>query len=210
MSLDQAIADADGTLPGEASNWGEDDPRWQVIVEVGGYSQSNPDECWDFAARWGNHSQASLREAIASGVLEHLLEHYFELVFPKVERLVPVDRYFADTFSRCWKLGESNLHGNSRRFDALLAEVSGSELVETKGFRVRHFLFWMVAIVFIAPTLMQATLVLLGFLGMAVVVALPFDLPEVIRAAAAVIAVLAALACGVGGVWMLWRGWRAA
>ena len=166
MSVDQAIADADAALPGEASDYGEDDPRWDAIVEVGRYSQSNPAEVWQFAARWGNHPQASLREAIASGVLEHLLEHHFELVFPQVEQQVAVDRYFSDTFSRSWKLGKSNLPENSRRFDALLAQVSGSPVVETKCILVRHTLFWMMAVVFIGPTLMQATFVLLAFLGM--------------------------------------------
>jgi len=72
---------------------------------------------------WGANQDADLRAAIATCLLEHLLEHHFELIFPRVERRVSVDKLFADTFTRCAKFGQSDLPENARRFDALKAAL---------------------------------------------------------------------------------------
>ena len=123
MSLESAIRDAEWRLPGEAAPEGENDPRWQAIIEVGEYVETDPEPVWGFVARWGRSHDADLRAAIATCLLEHLLEHHFELIFPRVEEAVIESREFADCFSRAWAMGQSELPTNRARFDALKRSI---------------------------------------------------------------------------------------
>jgi hypothetical protein len=101
------------------------DPRWQAIIAVGWFIEAEPEAVWGFAARWGKHANADLRMAVATCLLEHLLEHHFELLFPRVEQLARRSVRFADTFTSCWEFGQAELPRNSRRFDALVKELGG-------------------------------------------------------------------------------------
>jgi hypothetical protein len=124
MSVRKAILRAEKILPGIAAPEGETDVRWQRIIDIGEYIGSEPDAIWHFVARWGTHENDDLRAAIATCLLEHLLEHHFEALFPRVERLATENRLFADTFSRCYRLGQAELPGNAARFDTLMSRVS--------------------------------------------------------------------------------------
>jgi hypothetical protein len=119
MSLQDCIRRADSILPGIPAPEGEEDPRWQAILEIENYVETNPEEIWPFVVRWGSHPQEDLRNAIATCLLEHLLEIHFELIFPRVREAAEADALFADTFCRCWKLGQAEAPSNSERFDAL-------------------------------------------------------------------------------------------
>jgi hypothetical protein len=119
MSVFEAIRDAEAILPGTPAPDGAEDPRWQAIIAISEYIKTDPDEVWPFIARWGTSTQGDLRDAIATCLLEHVLEHHFERIFPRVQRLAEADPTFADTFRRCWKFGQSQLPENARRFDAL-------------------------------------------------------------------------------------------
>ncbi len=119
MSVNDAIDRANSLLPGIPTESGTD-PRWQAIIAVAEYVEDEPEEVWSFAVRWGSHEQEDLREAIATCLLEHLLEYHFELIFPRVAIEVERNRVFRDTFCRCWKFGQSEMPGNSERFDKLL------------------------------------------------------------------------------------------
>ena len=123
MTVHNAIDLADQILPGAVAPEGQEDPRWQRVIEIGTYIESDPEPIWEFVARWGTHQDEDLRLAIATCLLEHLLEHHFELVFPRVEPLALSNARFADTFSSCWKFGESEEPANSARFDALKAKL---------------------------------------------------------------------------------------
>lgn len=124
MSVESAIQDAEWRLPGEAAPEGETDPRWLAIIEVGEYVETDPEPVWLFVTRWGRSGDADLRTAIATCLLEHLLEHHFDVIFPRVEQAVSASREFADCFSRTWPVGQTELPGNRARFDALKAAVS--------------------------------------------------------------------------------------
>jgi hypothetical protein len=126
ITVQKAIRLADETLPGTPAPDGETDLRGQRIIDIGAYIDSEPEAVWEFVARWGNHEDDDLRSAIATCLLEHLLEHHFESVFPRVERLVVTDKLFANTFTSCWKLGQAELPQNARRFDELTKLVLGS------------------------------------------------------------------------------------
>lgn len=119
MSVIDAINRANAILPGEPAPEDEEDPRWQAMLEISHHIESNPEEIWQFVRRWGTHEQDDLRMAVACCLLEDLLEHHFDLIFPRVESAVKEDVWFADTFSHCWKFGQSELPANEPRFDEL-------------------------------------------------------------------------------------------
>ena len=83
MTVQEAIRDADGVLPGKAAPEEAEDPRWQAIIAVRDFVESEPDAVWHFIRRWGVHADADLRAAIATCLLEHLLERHFETFFPR-------------------------------------------------------------------------------------------------------------------------------
>lgn len=118
MSASEAIREAEALLPGEPVYEGGD-ARWQAVIAVGHYVETNPEEVWRFIVRWGGHEQEDLRDAVACVLLEHLLEYHFELIFPRVQRAAGQDRMFADMFCRCWKFGQSDFSENAKRFDEL-------------------------------------------------------------------------------------------
>jgi hypothetical protein len=118
MSLHSVVARAEKLLPGKAAPNGQD-PRWQAIIDVSEFIPTHPDEVWSFASRWGCADDDDLRDAIATCVLEHLLEHHFESMFPRVEELARSNSNFALTFRGCSKFGQSELPENSKRFDRL-------------------------------------------------------------------------------------------
>jgi hypothetical protein len=118
MSVSEAISEADALLPGEPTDEGLD-PRWQAIIRVGEYVESDPELVWEFILRWGEHPQEDLQYAIATCLLEHLLEHHFAAYFPRVEQAALADPRFGETFQRCWQYGQAEQPGNAERFVAL-------------------------------------------------------------------------------------------
>lgn len=124
MSIQEAIEKAQLLLPGEPAAEGHEDVRWQAIIAVGEYVESEPQAVWDFIQTWGINGQEDLRDAIATCLLEHLLEYNFAEFFPQVEKLALSNPLFADTFLRCWKFGQSEEFDNSERFDNLSGQCS--------------------------------------------------------------------------------------
>ena len=121
MSVTEAIDHANSLLPGEPAREGQEDVRWQAIMAVGNYTESSPEEVWQFARKWGNCPEEDVRDAIACCLLEHLLEHHFASMFPRIERAVQEELLLADTFCRCWKFGEAQASDHSDEFDRLKA-----------------------------------------------------------------------------------------
>jgi hypothetical protein len=119
-SVKNAIRRAQRILPGTPAPEGEKDPRWQAIIHVGYFVETQPEGVWAFVQRWGKHPNPDLRTAIATCLLEDLLEHHFDLIFPRVEREVRTSKRFHDTLKRRWKLGQAKEPHNAARFDRLL------------------------------------------------------------------------------------------
>jgi hypothetical protein len=118
MGVRQAIRHAESLLPGEPVEEGLD-PRWQAIISVAEYLESDPDVVWEFIRRWGAHPHEDLRAAIATCLLEHLLDYKFATYFPRVERAALFDPLFADTFLRCWAFGQVKEPDNAIKFELL-------------------------------------------------------------------------------------------
>jgi hypothetical protein len=126
VGVQQAIDEADGVLPGQPAGE-ETDPRWQAIIRIGEFIESDPEPVWQFILRWGTHPQEDLREAIATCLLEHLLEYHFEAYFPRVEQASLADPAFGDTFQRCWQFGQAEEAGNAERFVSLAERLQRQE-----------------------------------------------------------------------------------
>jgi hypothetical protein len=78
---------------------------------------------WSFVLRWGCSEDEDLRMAIATCVLEHLLEHHFDTFISRVEETARANRLFAETVSSCWRFGQSEEPGRAARLDRLTASL---------------------------------------------------------------------------------------
>ena len=107
MTAIEAIAAADAILPGCAAPEGELDARWQAIILVSEFIESEPEAVWQFAQRWGSTPDEDLRMAIATCIVEHLLDRYPERYQSRAERLARSDRWFADMLSHCWTFDQA-------------------------------------------------------------------------------------------------------
>jgi hypothetical protein len=118
VGVAEAIREADALLPGVPVAEGQD-ARWQAIIAVGEYIESEPDAVWAFIRKWGGYPQEDLRDAVATCLLEHLLEYHFAAYFPQVAVLARADALFGDTFERCWPFGQALELGNAEQYAAL-------------------------------------------------------------------------------------------
>jgi hypothetical protein len=129
LGIAEAIREAEALLPGVPTDEGRD-PRWQAIIAVSEYIWSGPQDAveavWEFTRRWGVHPQDDLRAAVATCLLEHLLEHHFAAYFPRVGRLALAEPLFGDTFKRCWQLGQALEPGNAERFVRLGERIAAA------------------------------------------------------------------------------------
>jgi hypothetical protein len=123
VNVGEAITAAERLLPGEPAPEGERDPRWQAIIAVGEHIEAEPEAVWRFIERWGSHPQEDLRDAIATCLLEHLLEHHFVAFFPRVEARALREPLFGDTFRRCWWFGDAKAPSNAAQVARLLSRL---------------------------------------------------------------------------------------
>ena len=61
MTVLGAIETAEKLLPGHAAPDGVKDPRWQAIIEVGMFSEQEPEAIWPFVLKWGSNEDEDLR-----------------------------------------------------------------------------------------------------------------------------------------------------
>ena len=119
-TIQDAIQEAEAILPGGApSPGGKMDARWQAVIAVAKFIETNPQEVWQFIRKWGAYKDDDIRSAIATCLLEHLLEFDFETFFPKVEIGVKESLLFGDMFCGCSKFGQAEEPVNAKRFDVL-------------------------------------------------------------------------------------------
>jgi len=128
MGVQKAIEHAERILPGQPAPEGREDRRWQAIIKVGEYIEDCPSEVWRFARKWGAHSNADLRAAVATCLVEHLLEYHFETIIPLVEEACDRGKRFADTTAICSRFGQADTPKNRRRFQRLLARIQKNSL----------------------------------------------------------------------------------
>ena len=126
MNVHEAIQNAEAILPGVAAPDGQEDPRWQAIIAVAGFIEDEPEPLWSFVERWGQYPDEDLRAAIATCLLEHLLEAHFDLLFPRVEPLARSNPCFADVVGMCSLFGEAERPENAARMKELVSELQNT------------------------------------------------------------------------------------
>jgi hypothetical protein len=126
QTVHEAIAAAERILPGRAAPDGAENPRSQSIIAVGDFVETEPKAVWSFAQRWGTSPDDDLRSAVATLLLEHLLEHHFDVMIDGVEHAAMNNELFADTVSRHWKFGQAEEPSRAARFDSLIAVIRAS------------------------------------------------------------------------------------
>jgi len=127
-SVRYAILAAEALLPGRPALKGENDPRWQAIIKIEDFAESEPEAIWPFVLKWGSlPDEEDLSGAIATLLLERMLQYHFDLIFPRVIEATRQNASFAKTFLICWKLGQAEEDSHSEQFDQLCAEIRGRE-----------------------------------------------------------------------------------
>jgi hypothetical protein len=123
MSVAHVIRKAERILPGKEAVEGELDARWQAIIRVADHIEEHPEEVWRFTRKWGAHANEDLRMAVATCLLEHLLEHHFDRMFPLVSAACRESKRFAWSLSMCSEFGQTTQRGNMQRFRRLKQQV---------------------------------------------------------------------------------------
>jgi hypothetical protein len=89
-----------------------DDPnnncRWQAVIVVGESIEEAPEKVWEVVCEFGISEDEDMRDAVATVLLEHLLEHHFAAFFPRLEKKIKEGApLLADTLKSCWPFGEA-------------------------------------------------------------------------------------------------------
>ena len=97
--------------------------RWQAAIALGEFAASNPERIWPLVLKHGSRRNSDVRTAIATCVLEHILEHHFAAFFPKVVEAARHNRWFSGTFLACGRMGQSEQPQNAKRWKRLEKEL---------------------------------------------------------------------------------------
>jgi hypothetical protein len=125
-SVHEAIDRAERVLPGREAKPGAKDPRWQAIIAVGKFIETDPIPVCDFAMKWARRRGRDLQWAINCCLIEHLLEHHFDLVFPRMREAARTNARVAEHFLNWqspFKFGEATIPKNIRRLRRLANEL---------------------------------------------------------------------------------------
>ena len=108
-------------LVGDAS----DSCRWQALFVIGRFVGKTPEAVWEIVTELGSGKDAKMRSAVATALLEPLLDHHYDKYFRRLEaRIRRGDPNLTDTLQKCWMFGGAKRH--SREVDKLLRSVVGA------------------------------------------------------------------------------------
>jgi hypothetical protein len=94
--------------------------RWQAAIALGEFVYFHPEDIGPLVHKHGSRRHADARMAIATCVLEHILEHHFDAFFPRVADAALSSRWFANTTCSCWQMGQAALPENARKWKKLM------------------------------------------------------------------------------------------
>ena len=97
--------------------------RWAGAADLGEYVFDHPEKAWPLVLEFGSSAVEDTRSAIATCVLEHILEHHFDVYFPMLALEIEKKRsgLLADTLSPCSKFGQAREYSRAMRWDSLLS-----------------------------------------------------------------------------------------
>ena len=76
--------------------------RWQSLIIIGEYLDKYPDYIFKIIIKYGSSKDEDMRTAVATILLEHLLEKDFKKYFNLYKNLSTNNYYLLDTLSKCW------------------------------------------------------------------------------------------------------------
>ena len=77
--------------------------RWQAVVVVGESLDTKPEAVWEVVKEFGDDPDEDVRAAIATCLLEHLLERDFDRYFPRIRQEILNGRsLMIDTLGSSW------------------------------------------------------------------------------------------------------------
>jgi hypothetical protein len=104
---------------------GDVSKAWAAAAELGEYALDCPEKVWPLVIQFGSSSEEEMRQAIATCVLEHVLEYHFDEYFPLIEAEGSKGNLdFVDTLRLCWKFGKSLEPSRAKRWETFLSRYS--------------------------------------------------------------------------------------
>ena len=80
----------------------DNDCRWQAMIVVGEYIDCDPEAVWEVVLEHGESPDEDMRAAVATVLLEHLLDSHFEAYFPRLKKKIDSGSpLLFDTFRLC-------------------------------------------------------------------------------------------------------------
>jgi len=124
---DRSLAKIDGDLVSR-----DEGTRWQAAITLGELAELDPERIWPLVVKHGSRRHADARMAIATCVLEHILEHHFDIFFPRVAAIARSDKWFRTTFGSCWQMGEAESPRNIKLWNKLEKDLDASSRSSAK------------------------------------------------------------------------------
>jgi hypothetical protein len=87
---------------------GNNDIRWQAIIVIGEYIPRGHrnEDIWNVIVQHLGIDE-DMQDALATVLLEHLLEHHFDWTVNKIESALEHDgAWLVDVVKRCWRFGQ--------------------------------------------------------------------------------------------------------
>ena len=101
----------------------DDHCRWQALLVIAEFAEEAPEAVWEIVLKQGSAANAEQRSAVATALLERLLEHHYDAYIDRMKSEIEQgNRNLTDTLRRCWMFGGAKRH--SREVDRLLRSAS--------------------------------------------------------------------------------------
>jgi hypothetical protein len=76
--------------------------RWQSLIIIGEFLDKYPNDIFNLIVKYGSSKDEDMRTAVATILLEHLLEKDFKKYFSLYKNISKDNSYLLDTLSKCW------------------------------------------------------------------------------------------------------------
>lgn len=96
--------------------------RWAAAEAAGELVSTRPRFVWSLVVAHGSSAEEDVRAAVATCMLEHLLEEHFDEYFPLLENEIRAGNLLlGDTLRRSWKLGQAEDPERSAQWDKIVS-----------------------------------------------------------------------------------------
>jgi hypothetical protein len=83
--------------------------RWQAMIVIGYFIDDHPEDVWEVVERYGQHEDEDMRIAVATVLLEHLLDEQPKRFKKRTVTLAAHSPRFAETLKRCWSFSQPRI-----------------------------------------------------------------------------------------------------